>query len=171
MTLNSIPDFLIAGVISIIGMGFLWIICKWTADKCADYANRKRNNKIYHYYLDLLHNFVDVESLLNDKMPNVIELDLPNCIVLGGLKKGRALYKKQLKKRLTTEILEQGVTIKFPDSVIYIGSFFIDGLLAPIIKSIGREGLLKKVRFETASEKLTKEIYSHSHQHSPYPYN
>ncbi|MBS9338990.1 hypothetical protein G6R29_05070 [Fructobacillus sp. M2-14] len=95
-------------------------------------------------------------------MPNTIELkfDNPNQLTLSGSKNGYKVYQEQLKKHLTPDALKEGITIKFPDSIIMIGSFFIDGLIAPLIELIGSDGVHSKVNFKTSSEELTKEVYS-----------
>lgn len=91
---------------------------------------------------------------------NVIELhfDEPNCLALGGRDSGHALYEEQLKNQLTKTMFDQGVLIKFPDSVVIIGSNFMKALMAPIIKSFGLYKTRQNVSFQTSSDELTKEV-------------
>lgn len=99
------------------------------------------------------------ESEKEKSMPNLIELEIPNHKALGGTAFGKLIYQEQLKERLTPEVIKQGVTIKFPDSIIAIGSFFMDGLLEALKKSTGIYAIRSNIRFITSSSELTKEIY------------
>ncbi|MCO0832447.1 hypothetical protein NFX39_05055 [Fructobacillus sp. W13] len=94
-------------------------------------------------------------------MEKVINLDFGSSDVFGlaGVKEGSEAFKKQVDSQLTDEDWNGRITIRFPDSIVIIGTSFWAGFVQPIVRKIGSDGIINRVTFITSSEKLTEGLY------------
>lgn len=94
-------------------------------------------------------------------MEKIIDLDFgsPDTIALAGDKEGKEVFKQQVESQLTDEEWQGKITIRFPESIIIIGTSFWAGFVQPIVKRIGSDGIIKRVTFVTSSKRLTEGLY------------
>lgn len=78
---------------------------------------------------------------------------------LSGDAKGEAVFKKQVEPKLLESDYQNGFIIKFPDHISIIGASFLQGFVREMVRKIGYDGIVNRVRFETSDEELTKEVY------------
>ncbi|MCO0832616.1 hypothetical protein NFX39_05935 [Fructobacillus sp. W13] len=92
--------------------------------------------------------------------PKTIHLNLPNAGIwgCGGSYTGNLVFHEQIEPQLCLADLEQGFVIVFPDAVGDVSSYFLEGLVTPLVCLLGLPSVFTKVKFETAYPELTEQI-------------
>lgn len=94
-------------------------------------------------------------------MNTVIDLkfDKADKKALAGVKEGKQIFNQQVAPRLSDEAWKGTITIRFPKSIIIIGTSFGTGFTQSFVEKMGYYDVLDRVKFVTSSERLTEALY------------